>query len=248
MRSKAPKVKTFVARDNFRQVVVVGCGGTGANLAEGLACMVSGYRLPISITLIDHDIIEEKNVYRQNFFAWEIGQNKAEVLSFRLNQRYGLDIAYSTDRVEEELKDQGAFYITCVDNITTRKLFRYHGYWLDLGNDKSSGQAIFGTTSDRHRLHVAQRDWRRDPHVRWLPNAYLRAGMESLADEPDIPSCAENPFEEQGPLVNRMAALAGLSIVQQVLMHNQVKTPSIYFNVEAGTMAPVRITKDYIQS
>lgn len=239
-------VKSYHTRVWERVFVVVGCGGTGSILAEGLANMVAGYKKNARMVLVDHDLVEEKNVFRQNFMPSEIGQNKAEALAFRLNLRFGLDIGALAQEVTKKPANDAAIYITAVHTVTPRKLFKDSRFWLDLGNDKSTGQAIFGTTSNASLLKQEAKNWNKQPYVMSLPNAYYRAGMEKLKDELDVPNCADNPYEEQGPLVNRMAAMAGLAILKQILVEGQVRTPSVYFDADCATMAPCRITKEYL--
>ena len=138
----------------LRRIVIVGTGGTGSYLAQGLAKLVAGYRLQVEVLLVDPDQIEEKNCSRQNFHAYEIGQPKADALAFRLNQQYGLAFAAVVAKGEEFLGynsngtrnggsrnavgakyvDMSRLVVTCVDSLEARKPYRDCGPWLDLGN------------------------------------------------------------------------------------------------------------------
>ena len=60
--------------------------GTGSFLVPHLCRLANWFYdagKQISITLIDFDRIEEKNLYRQNFCQAELGYNKAQALAVR---------------------------------------------------------------------------------------------------------------------------------------------------------------------
>lgn len=242
------QTKNYLAPE-IKKIFLVGCGGTGSYLAEGLASMIAGYRMDISLTLVDFDVVEDKNVYRQLFMPFDVAEAKykSEALSEMLNIRFGLNTSFSTEKIEEPCSgNRETLIITCVDKVSVRKLFKDSFLWLDLGNDRTSGQAIFGTTSRPEVVQEQKRFWKKLPYVRALPNVYLRAGLEQLEDASTVPSCADTPFTEQGPLVNRWAAGVGLGIIEQLLVQGEVRTPCSYFDTMAGVVAPIRITKDYL--
>ncbi|MCK4783123.1 MAG: ThiF family adenylyltransferase, partial [Desulfobacteraceae bacterium] len=74
------------------RTLVVGCGGTGSFVAEGL-CRILGSDHPL--LLIDHDRVEPHNLRRQNYFEQDVGKFKSQALAERLALRYGRRIAYS---------------------------------------------------------------------------------------------------------------------------------------------------------
>jgi len=47
---------------------------------------------PLTLTVVDGDLVERKNVGRQWFAPHEVGQPKAQVLADRLNAAFGLEI------------------------------------------------------------------------------------------------------------------------------------------------------------
>ena len=75
-------------------VIVIGCGGTGSRvipwIAQYLATLPS--TLVPTLTLIDGDIVEPKNLSRQNFIQEDVGLNKAVVLADRYSDAYGVPI------------------------------------------------------------------------------------------------------------------------------------------------------------
>src|SRR5690349_18327080 len=95
----AHRVHTFYPprpRQGVR-LVVVGTGGTGGWLVDGLAgllldlaeCRDAGVQFrdnalapfPVEVALIDPDIVEHRNLARQNFWQADEGQPKARVLA-----------------------------------------------------------------------------------------------------------------------------------------------------------------------
>src|SRR5687768_15028117 len=98
----------FDPNTHIQSIVIVGCGGTGAQVARIVARIVydmrrAGLHTP-RITLIDPDIVEEKNVGRQLFTAADaaLGLPKAEIVARRLNMGLGLDIAWIAEPVSAE--------------------------------------------------------------------------------------------------------------------------------------------------
>ena len=53
-------------------ITVVGCGGTGGFVAEGLCRLFQGREA--TIVLVDHDRVEPHNLLRQNFYAEDVGK------------------------------------------------------------------------------------------------------------------------------------------------------------------------------
>lgn len=165
-----------------KDFIIVGAGGTGGYLIPNLARQVSLQNKirveeglsPHTITLIDGDIVETKNLTRQQFVNADIGRNKAEVMARRYGGHFEVPITY----IPEFIKDAEMFYeimrgnhrdnripvvIDCVDNNKTRMLmynaiirFRgkfggAHSYFLSSGNEEHTGQVIFSTIGG-HRL------------------------------------------------------------------------------------------------
>lgn len=253
---------------HFRRVAIVGVGGTGSYLAQGLAKLVAGYRLPLEVLLIDPDTVEEKNCARQNFMAWEIGRPKAEAMASRINQQYGVAFSFLVGRGDELLAagsrvvgqawqfrsgmmrpkhiDAERLIVTCVDTVEARKPFKDCGPWLDLGNGQETGQALYGTTADGEALAGELERWDKTPHAGLLPDPFLVAGMAKLKTKKRTPSCADTPFAEQGVFANEWAANAGLAILHQLLVKGELQTPAIYFDTAKGRMTPGFITREYL--
>ena len=86
----------FDFHQQISEVVLVGCGGTGSQVARTLCRIVydlrrRGHHVP-SIKFVDPDVIEAKNVGRQMFTEADIGKFKfkATTLATRFNLAMGL--------------------------------------------------------------------------------------------------------------------------------------------------------------
>lgn len=143
---------------------VVGAGGTGGYCVEYLTRLLAGGEHKIHV--YDGDMVELKNLKRQNFTKDDVDLNKAEVLCRRLSNQV-LDApeliphpAYLTNEDEflaEILLSAGdgesLVIIQAVDNVSTRKLvnnvimdklIENHilTVALDSGNDDQGGQVV----------------------------------------------------------------------------------------------------------
>lgn len=88
--------QTFDYHQQISEVVLVGCGGTGSQVARSLCRIVydlrrRGHHTP-SLKFVDPDVIEPKNVGRQMFLDADCGLFKSQVLATRFNLALGLGI------------------------------------------------------------------------------------------------------------------------------------------------------------
>src|SRR5690242_10762440 len=93
-------------------IYIIGCGGVGSAIVPSLCLLKS----PKEVTLVDGDIIEEKNLNRQMFDQKDIGANKAKALA----ERYGCDFLpewFSRGKIRHQRSD----WLFClVDNHPAR--------------------------------------------------------------------------------------------------------------------------------
>jgi len=154
--------------------VVVGCGGTGSRLVPLLAQFLKTCPWIINpmIFLVDHDVVEEKNLSRQNFIRSDVGKNKALVLATRYSRAYDITMVPIMERVVSPLEDVNAksvsnmiytgskdalsgnaaasMIISCVDSMSARRsilseftaVWSKNGIFLDGGNEDIFGQIM----------------------------------------------------------------------------------------------------------
>lgn len=136
---------------NIINIIQVGAGGTGGHVVHFLSKYVQQHRNNISYVLIDGDVIEDRNISRQNFLTSEIGINKAEALGLR----YGVD--YIPNFLDVSLlqscmqKDKTNIILGCIDKVAVRleidnwltehkKL--YPAIYIDGGNTAKNAQVL----------------------------------------------------------------------------------------------------------
>src|SRR5580700_4459133 len=152
------------------RILVVGCGGNGSAIVSGLpylhqAMLAFGHPGGLQVTLIDPDTVSETNCVRQPFCRTEIGFPKAIALAHRINLFWGLNWQGMQAQIQQIAKNTEVdLVIGCVDTRKARRAidkWALHSrvlYWLDLGNNASSGQFILGQPENRvnekkkHRL------------------------------------------------------------------------------------------------
>lgn len=106
--------------------VIVGVGGTGSLLARDIPKLL--IKTPHKMAIIDGDIVETKNMVRQSYQAHDVGENKANALSKKINTFYGdiceaISCYITKDEINLLVKKYDDFIpviIGCVDNNSTR--------------------------------------------------------------------------------------------------------------------------------
>lgn len=237
------------------KIILVGLGGTGAQIARILARTTYNMRQnhlhTPDILFIDPDCVEPKNIGRQLFSAGDVGQQKAVVTMRRFNQALGLNIIASTESFKKSYVDGwGTLLIGAVDNeVARREMFESKSaIYIDCGNHHTSGQVVIGNTNDISKVKADN-----DGVYHYLPTAPV---IFPTLLEPEPPakeevSCADLVArEEQHLLVNdQMAVIAGTYIYK--LLYRQPITSCMTF-VDLQSLAmrsiPVDQIHGYIQT
>jgi len=226
--------------DRYGVVSVVGCGGTGGFVAEGLCrLLVKDAR----ILLIDYDRVEESNLGRSNFTRADIGQFKSEVLAWRLSGQCNRPIAYSTLPVGAVPLPAG-LVIGCVDNGPARlqieRQLQHPVWWIDSGNGQNYGQILIGDTKGKDISRCFD-----DGICSDLPLPTVQR-PELLAQEPGRRNCDEAVARnEQGPTINQAMATLVLEVVRRII-EGTCTWMQLYLDLDAGTLHPVNATPEIV--
>ena len=235
-------------------IMIIGCGGTGGFVAEGLCRLPSaaGYE----IVLVDFDRVEPHNLRRQSFYEGDIGKFKSQALAERLSRLYGRQVIYSVYPFSKELElildsDFGnGFYtrldtgiiIGCVDNAAGRKAIAGNiqpfGWWLDAGNGEHSGQVLIGNTDDNRHLESS---FLNDGTVTRLPlPTTQQPSLLVPAPQPEKRlDCAEAvEAGDQSPVINQAMAVLVLEFMDRLLT-GRLTWMGAYLDLEAGTLSTV---------
>ena len=91
-----------VTEYNGFKIILIGAGGTGGYIAPHLYRIAFASGCTARIIIADGDIVEEKNLIRQNFAACDIGKNKAQVMAERYAGTFGIETEYIPDFIEDK--------------------------------------------------------------------------------------------------------------------------------------------------
>lgn len=218
-------------------IIIVGCGGTGANYIVQLGRYL--YKNPVSasctILLIDGDIVEKENISRQPFSPIDIGKKKAEVMSEILRNAFGIESRYYPDYLlsHNELKvfeysDRITILIGAVDNHACRKVL--HKYflmsesciYLDAANEYSAGEVVMGVKVNGQILA--------HDRAHYYPEILTDKSL-SKAEE----SClAVNAREPQHLITNLLSAIILLKCTVEVITDSGWAGGIYYFDAFKG--------------
>src|SRR5664280_2875538 len=228
------------------RILVVGCGGNGSAIVSGLpylhqAMLAFGHPGGLQVMLIDPDTVSETNCVRQPFCRTEIGFPKAIVLAHRINLFWGLNWQGMQAQIQQIAKNAEIdLVIGCVDTRKARRAIDKWAlrsrvlYWLDLGNNASSGQFILGQPKDP--ANRKKKD--RLPTVAELYPEILKRDKQ----EDSQPSCsAAEALTRQEPFINQNLAYQALGMLTQLLRHGSVSYQGGFFNLSTGRVVPLGI-------
>jgi len=236
-------------RNRHIVVSIVGCGGTGSQIATGLpylhqALMAAGHPYGLRVFLIDGDRISETNCVRQPFSRSEIGLYKVVVLINRLNLFWGLDWEAVPHfvRCGQDVPDSD-FLVSCVDTRAARAAIarvvslksRHFHYWLDTGNLSDRGQFVLGQPLRKDHKDRAKR----------LPCVHelFPSIIHWRADQRDrLPACsAAEALDRQEPYVNASIATCSLALLARLLRCGRISYHGGFVNLATGQVAPLTV-------
>ena len=84
------------------KIIMLGAGGTGGHAAPHLYRLLYSLSRSVRFILVDGDAVEEKNLVRQNFSAYDLGRNKARTIAERYSDAFGIEPEYVPDFIEDK--------------------------------------------------------------------------------------------------------------------------------------------------
>ncbi|MDJ0276302.1 PRTRC system ThiF family protein [Sphingomonas sp. 2R-10] len=230
------------------RVLLVGCGGNGAQMLMGLASLDNALRAISSrllhVTTVDDDLVSEANLGRQPFYACDLGQSKVRTLTERINIAHGLAWTAVHGRAPDAVGVEGAdLVISCVDTAAARRALgaalgtakRVPTYWLDLGNRARDGQFLLGcparSGADPCRLPT-------------VLEAFSELADDSLAED-HTPSCSvAEALERQSLFVNRVVAAHALALLFDLLARGSIGQAGGFINLASGQVVPIPLPRE----
>jgi hypothetical protein len=240
------------ALDKPVKVVMLGAGGTGGHVAPHLYRMLHTLERPVKVIIADGDIVEQKNLVRQNFVISDLGRNKARALAERYASAFGMETLYVPDFIEDAEKlaklvrpdiyqpspysykrlEGLSILIGAVDNNRSRQLCHQvfteaeNLIYIDSGNGEFTGQVVCGIRCKGRTYYKPVGD----------------AYPDILGDTDKFPtqlSCAEAAISApQSIVANIMAATAIVSYLYNILVLGNIETRSVTFSTKTMNLKP----------
>ena len=236
------------------KIVMLGAGGTGGHIAPHLYRLLYALDRPVRVIICDGDIVEQKNLVRQNFIPADLGENKAQVLAERYSTVFGMETEYvpafieSEEQLKELIKPKVTYspYYPCtvldkeqviligaVDNNRSRQLCHKafcesdELIYIDSGNSEFTGQVVCGVRSGGRTLYK--------PVGKLYP--------EVLSDNDKFPtelSCAEASVSApQAMTANITAATAVVDMIYNILTLGESRVRQVTFATTSCNIRPV---------
>lgn len=132
------------------KVCIVGAGALGSRSAE-LLCRAGIGR----ITLVDFDIVDEKNLHRQTLYdESDIGRFKTDAAKAHLN---AINSEVVVETVNTALKDENAFLLSsdlvldCTDHLDARRVIADHAkLWIHAALVRTTGTIVVMDSKEKY--------------------------------------------------------------------------------------------------
>lgn len=236
------------------KIVMLGAGGTGGHIAPHLYRLLYALNRPVRFIICDGDIVERKNLVRQNFIPADLGENKAQVLAERYSTVFGMETEYVPSFIESEetLKElikprvtYSGYYprtvvdkelvilIGAVDNNRSRQMCHRVFYeaeeliYIDSGNSEHTGQVVCGIRSGGRTLYK--------PVGKLYPEV-----LKETDKFPTELSCAEASVSApQAMTANITAATAVVDMIYNILTLGESRVRQVTFATTSCNVRPV---------
>jgi len=237
------------------RILVVGAGGTGSAIVMGLpylhqAMKAWGHPYGLEVTLMDGDTVSETNCVRQPFSWSDVGQNKATVLINRINLFWGTKwnaqpMGFDETTLRANHDRNPDLLIGCVDTRVVRSVIdrsvskksSYVTYWLDLGNNASSGQFVLGQPLNGRNRRKAER-------LRTVSELYPEIADATVGEDP-LPSCsAVEALERQEPFINQTLSAGALVMLARLFRYGKLCYHGGFFNAGTGQMMALAVDSE----
>ncbi len=239
------------------RILVVGCGGTGSAVLGGLpylhqAMLAQGHPCGLSVTVMDGDVVSPTNCVRQPFSRSEIGLNKGIVLISRINLFWGLrwkaiphPLSAETLTLSSSTFSETALrpdlVVGCVDTRAARAIIAERtagrsgaGYWLDVGNNASSGQFVLGEP-------LNARNRRSRTRLRTVAEIYSEI-VDPTLDSDTEPSCsAAEALDRQESFVNAVLAQNALALLARLFRYGEIRHHGAFVDIATSRSVPLMI-------
>lgn len=233
------------------KIVMLGAGGTGGHIAPHIYRLLYALDRPARFIICDGDIVEQKNLVRQNFSEADLGRNKARVLAERYSRVFGIETEYvpnfvetvdalmelirpldwKRDQYEWKTVKEMVVLIGAVDNNRSRqvchKVFSQSKelVYIDSGNGEFSGQVVCGVRKNGRTVQKP------------VGSVYPELMRDKGDKFPTELSCAEAAQSDpQSMAANITAATAVVDMVYNILTHGESTVRQTDFSTKTVRM------------
>lgn len=234
------------------KIVQLGAGGTGGHITPHMYRLLYALDRPARYIICDGDVVEEKNLVRQNFTPADLGENKAKVLAERYSAVFGLETEYVPSFVESEeqlrrllrpeiwrvgpyrreIIKEMVILLGAVDNNKSRQLCHrvFHQarelIYIDSGNGEFTGQVVCGVRQAGRTLYPP------------IGTAYPDV-LEDTDKFPTELSCAEASVSApQSMAANITAAMVVVDMVYNILALGESTVRQVTFSTKTVNVRP----------
>lgn len=234
------------------KIVQLGAGGTGGHIAPHIYRLLYALDRTARYIICDGDVVEEKNLVRQNFTPADLRENKARVLAERYSAVFGMETEYVPAFVESEEQlhqlltperwraspyraktiREMVILLGAVDNNKSRQLCHrvFHQarelIYIDSGNGEYTGQVVCGIRQAGRTIYPP------------IGTAYPDV-LENTDKFPTELSCAEASVSvPQSMAANITAATAVVDLVYNILALGESTVQQITFSTKAVNVRP----------
>lgn len=238
------------------RILQIGAGGTGGYLVPKIARLImtmAEFRpeTPVWYTLMDDDVVEYGNLYRQNFCEADIGLPKAETLAERYSRHCRINIGFINEKLCDTNQlacslvspNERALHIIigCVDNNRARKVM--HDFfvefqdfdpliYIDAGNGRYNGQVVVGIKNEDKTLS--------QPVGVVFPDALI----ENEDDEEDVGCTMNALISPQNIIANDLAATMVFTVLNMILVENEINSSIFTFDGRRQVFNSIQIEHD----
>ncbi|OES24113.1 PRTRC system ThiF family protein [Alteromonas macleodii] len=224
-------------------IAVIGLGGTGSYVLPMLAQMnyllrcISQDNVQLNVSVYDPDSVSRWNIGRANYYLMDVGKNKANALTERLNLGWGTQWRAHACKFDVSMASRFDVVFTCVDNIQSRlDLGEYHQgqecdtLWIDGGNGSHQGNVMWGHLGNPNDTDK-------------IPNWYdLYAATMEGVEEDVTDSCShEASLFKQDYGINHITAVLMCQYLWRLMRHGSLTHHVQMFDIAEGDLASLDI-------
>lgn len=215
-------------------IICVGAGGTGGNVIKEIIPLLLKNK-GVTLTIVDGDRVEEKNLERQAFSQDDIQSFKSEVLAQKIRKAYPVlekrvsAVAGYIDTVEQmPAVKHYPILIGAVDNHRARQIFvrwfqmQRDGIWIDSANEFAYGEVVVSIRFDGKNISPLRSDIFPDVLTDHSPSAS------------EISCGAINKTSPQHQLTNLVAAGTVVAVLEEAFNAGKIQGGIMYFDALDG--------------